>query len=221
MWHRTAWISVRALHTSSQRGAPLPRIYRYWIDVHGQLFLYDTVPKNLTSCTPRCETEASHWTQDDAALARMMQDGAEAGQEVIWKRLQEEGIAWVSPCQGEWNVIHAVDTPIVFRHLTNDGHLVWGGDYTMPWDPTQLRVHPDTGYLYHPSPMPPLRRAKARGVSPYGPYSLIASQVVLQHLADGLQMDLEAGVGTLTWRGREYALGSLTLPNDLTPPGPP
>jgi len=28
----------------------LPRIYRYWIDVHGQLFLYDTVPKNLTSC---------------------------------------------------------------------------------------------------------------------------------------------------------------------------
>lgn len=58
-------------------------------------------------------------------------------------------------------------------------------------------------------------------MSPFGPYSLIASQVVLQHLADGLQMDLEAGGGTLIWRGREYALGSLTLPNDLTPPGPP
>lgn len=71
--------------------------------------------------TPRCETEASHWTQDDAALARMMQDGAEAGQEAIWTRLQEEGMAWVSRCQGEWNVIHAVDTPIVFRQLTNDG----------------------------------------------------------------------------------------------------
>ena len=32
--------------------APLPRVYRYWVDVHGQLFLYDTVPKNLTSCKP-------------------------------------------------------------------------------------------------------------------------------------------------------------------------
>lgn len=41
---------VRALHTSTQRARMTPRIYRYWIDVHGQLFMYDTVPKNLTSC---------------------------------------------------------------------------------------------------------------------------------------------------------------------------
>ncbi len=26
------------------------RVYRYVVDVHGQLFLHDTVPKNLTSC---------------------------------------------------------------------------------------------------------------------------------------------------------------------------
>ena len=79
----------------------------------------------------------------------------------------------------------------------------------------------DTGYLYHPSPMPPLRRAQARGVKPYGPYSLIASHVVLQHLADGLHMDLEAGSGTLEWGGRAYALRPLSLPTDLAPPGPP
>ena len=44
----------RAFHTTVRRATrrtpTLPRIYRYWIDVHGQLFLYDTVPKNLTSC---------------------------------------------------------------------------------------------------------------------------------------------------------------------------
>ncbi|WFD19389.1 hypothetical protein MCAP1_001619 [Malassezia caprae] len=247
MWRCGAFAGRRALHTSSVRGAPLPRMYRYWIDVHGQLFLYDTVPKNLTSCfksvpflnfffarvqaqpcahrvplgKPPCETETEHWTQEDAELARMMQAGADAGREAIWTRLQQEGMAWVSPCQGEWNVIHAIDTPIVFRQLTQDGHLVWGGNYTMPWDPAQLRVHPDTGYLYHPSPMPPLRRVQARGVSPYGPYSLIASHVVLQHFADGLHMDLDAGGGTLAWGGREYALQPLSLPSDLAPPRPP
>lgn len=53
-----AWqVSCRALSTSARcasavkRPTKLPRIYRYWIDVHGQLFMYDTTPKNLTSCT--------------------------------------------------------------------------------------------------------------------------------------------------------------------------
>lgn len=31
------------------------RVYRYVIDVHGQLFLHDTVPKNLTSCFKNTE----------------------------------------------------------------------------------------------------------------------------------------------------------------------
>ncbi|WFD26923.1 hypothetical protein MNAN1_001912 [Malassezia nana] len=236
----------RVLHSSRQCAAPLPRLYRYWVDVHGQLFLYDTVPKNLTSCfksvsflnfffervqaqplahqvplgTPPSETETWHWTQDSAALADMLQGNQSDGWHTIWTRLQQEGMAWVSRCQGEWNVIHAVDTPIVFRQLTDDGHLVWGGDYTLPWDPSQLRVHPGTGYLYHPSPVPPLRRVQAQGVSPFGPYSLIASHVVLQHLSDGLHLDLEEGGGTLEWGGRTYPLRWLSLPHDLAPPRP-
>ena len=71
--------------------------------------------------TPPCETETTHWTQQDTELARMVQSSTDGGHEAIWTRLQQEGMAWVSPCQGEWNVIHAVDTPIVFRHLTHDG----------------------------------------------------------------------------------------------------
>lgn len=31
------------------------RVYRYVIDVHGQLFLHDTIPKNLTSCFKNTE----------------------------------------------------------------------------------------------------------------------------------------------------------------------
>ncbi|EPQ27902.1 uncharacterized protein PFL1_04646 [Pseudozyma flocculosa PF-1] len=36
---------------SSPQPTPTPlRVYRYVVDVHGQLFLHDQVPKNLTSC---------------------------------------------------------------------------------------------------------------------------------------------------------------------------
>lgn len=185
--------------------------------------------------TPPSEMESSHWTQDAAALAEMLQGKQSDGWHTIWTRLQQEGMAWVSRCQGEWNVIHAVDTPIVFRQLTDDGT-----SFHSPRPPSVgRRLYPavgpiavacasvrtidlcrDTGYLYHPSPLPPLRRAQAQGVSPFGPYSLIASHVVLQHLSDGLHLDLEGGGGTLEWGGRTYPLRWLSLPHDLVPPQP-
>lgn len=40
----------RAFCTSLTVTERKPRVYRYAIDVHGQLFLHDTTPKNLTSC---------------------------------------------------------------------------------------------------------------------------------------------------------------------------
>ncbi|EST09291.1 Protein of unknown function DUF4505 [Kalmanozyma brasiliensis GHG001] len=44
---------ARASKTTST-GPPF-RVYRYVVDVHGQLFLHDTVPKNLTSCFKNVE----------------------------------------------------------------------------------------------------------------------------------------------------------------------
>lgn len=158
MWMRVRHTFARALSTTAPRRS-LPRIYRYWIDVHGQLFLYDTVPKNLTSCRycgnslagfksipflnffyarvvpnpmaaslsagePLPEHGPVHWTEDEDRLAALWPDGdvsAQAGWDMLWRRMQEEGMSWVSPCQGEWNMIHAVDTPIVYRHLSPDG----------------------------------------------------------------------------------------------------
>lgn len=216
--------------------APLPRVYRYWVDVHGQLFLYDTVPKNLTSCFkatpflnfffarvernpvwgtapvgppgPMCEGEQVHWSEDADALAQVM--GKQRNMQALFRAMQAEGFTWLSKCQGEWNMIHAVDTPIVFRKLSEDGTLTWGGDYTMPFQPDRLRVHPDTGYLYHPSPTPPLRSRANR--APYGAYSLVASHVVLQRLADGLEIEDDGG--TVRWQGATHALAPLE-PGDL------
>ncbi|WFD33668.1 hypothetical protein MCUN1_000481 [Malassezia cuniculi] len=201
------------LHACAARaystGRRVPRIYRYWIDVHGQLFLYDTVPKNLTSCfksvqflnfffnrvervpgvrrqTPAQQTppvqlppfDAPHWSDDPAQVSEIMADG---GWDALRKRLHADGFSWQSKCQGELNVIHAVDTPVVFRTLGEDGTLTWGGDFTMALQPDKLLVHPETGYLYHPSPTGLLGDS-------FGPYSLVSSTAVLQRLADGLDV---------------------------------
>ena len=194
--------------------------------------------KGEAASEPREDDDAAHWTEDPQELAKVMQahDGSppsEAGWEELWKRLHSEGLTWLSKCQGEWNVIHAVDTPVVFRTLSEDGVLTCGGDYTMPMDPTQLLVHPETGYLYHPSPYPPLsrwqRRAQEGVPSPYGRYSLISSYAVLQRLAQGLDIDPELHqgerrddgrpcAGTVEWRGERHRLGLLDPEQDLAQP---
>ncbi|KAI3627043.1 hypothetical protein CBS14141_001044 [Malassezia furfur] len=247
-WVRRAVLTTPRLCRGYASAPQLPRFYRYWIDVHGQLFLYDTVPKNLTSCFKSVPflnfffarvrptgtqvrgkpvaVDAPHWVDDASELRSVLRlgDGAEAekqGWQDLWDRLGAEEVAWVSKCQGEWNVIHAVDTPIVYRVLS------WAGDYETPFDPSALLVHPETGYLYHPSPACPLRRAPP---DPYGKYSLVSSYVVLQRLASGLDIDLERTdvlpngrpcAGTLTWHGRTYEMGVLDPATDLTyPPRP-
>ena len=72
-----------------------------------------------------------------------------------------------------------------------------------PFSPSSLRVSPRTGYLFHPSPIP--RRSTS---SPYGPYSLLRSALVLDHFADSLELDEKAG-GSYEYDGKRYAIGTL------------
>ncbi|KAL4401003.1 hypothetical protein ACI68E_002327 [Malassezia pachydermatis] len=90
----------------------------------------------------------------------------------------------------------------------------------MPLDPAQLRVHPETGYLYHPSPVPPRRqrRATSSTPSPYGAYSLVASHVVLQHFAETLEIDIDQGGGSVVWQGQAHRLALLDPHEDLGVP---
>lgn len=112
--------------------------------MHGQLFLYDTVPKNLTSCFKsvqflnffyarvepvpgeRCTEpklpphDAPSWTDDTEQVSQLF---SEHGWDGLRSRFHQQGFTWQSKCQGELNVIHAVDTPIVFCGLSEDGAL--------------------------------------------------------------------------------------------------
>ena len=71
---------------------------------------------------PPDENDAStHWSEDAAKLGAVMGSTDADGYTRLWDALYKEGFTWLSKCQGEWNVIHAVDTPIVFRKLDVDG----------------------------------------------------------------------------------------------------
>ncbi|WFC97686.1 hypothetical protein MYAM1_000405 [Malassezia yamatoensis] len=167
-----------------------------------------------------------HWTDDAQTLQAILQlngqsEAQQQGWKDLWDQLGKDGFGWVSKCQGEWNIIHAVDTPIVYRTLSEKGKMTWAGDYEEEFDPSALLVHPLTGYLYHPSPACPLRRAPP---DPYGKFSLVSSYVVLQTLAADLDIDLERSdtlpngrqcAGTISWHNITYPMGVLRPEEDL------
>ncbi|KAJ3117673.1 hypothetical protein HDU96_005958 [Phlyctochytrium bullatum] len=188
------------------------REWLYYIDVHGQLFLHDTFPRNLTSCF-----------KDKKFL------------DFFFTRLQVNHYGWdrgdghtdyryVSPCGREVNFIKSEDAPIVFHDLTPDHRLVWGGTLSIPFDPSRLYVGATHGRIYHPAPpthpVPPpfALRSTPSGVATRAvttapgsgeevgaahtekipPLGLLRSSLVQSALADGF--DGEA----VEWMGKRY-----------------
>jgi hypothetical protein len=98
--------------------------------------------------------------------------------------------------------------------------LLWAGTYTSTFDPSSLKVDPDTGYVYHPSPLPLLQSGRKRveehgsKANPYGQYSLLSSALVLQRLATGLDVDPDAfgdgKGGSIEWKGKRWEMGILS-----------
>lgn len=67
-------------------------------------------------------SDKGHWSEDPAALEKLLPPSANPlDWGALWTALHREGMSWVSKCQGEWNVVHAIDTPIVYRQLTDSG----------------------------------------------------------------------------------------------------
>lgn len=138
----------RGLHTSSVIGSSqrrAPRMYRYVQDVHGQLFLHDTVPKNLTSCfknpqfldffiarlrpnpASAIETRTLTISVDDEDVYRGQEDTEEdwtlddgLAEDEACRTADARGYHWISPCQGELNFVRCHASPIVFRELVKD-----------------------------------------------------------------------------------------------------
>ncbi|KAF9578115.1 hypothetical protein BGW38_006256 [Lunasporangiospora selenospora] len=82
------------------------RPYFYFIDIHGQLFLQDTRPKNLTSCFKDLRFLDFFYTRLRANTTPYFPE-----------------YAWQSPCGKEINFVEAADTPVVF-HSFHNGKLL-------------------------------------------------------------------------------------------------
>ncbi|KAM0755442.1 hypothetical protein T439DRAFT_320134 [Meredithblackwellia eburnea MCA 4105] len=197
---------------STQRAAPPapPRSYKYIVDIHGYLYLSSTKIRNFTSAykdtqfldffykrlrpnTPTSESNSTGVSNEEA------------------ERFRGEGYTYVSPCGKEINYIKPEDTPLVFLKLTDRG-LTYGGTLVEPFQPSKLLVDPNTGYLYHPSPPPRSSRSTSTGTrshseSPYGPYSLLRSALVLEHFSKSLEWN-ETGA-SFEWDGRRWEIGTL------------
>ncbi|GAA5875986.1 hypothetical protein JCM16303_006983 [Sporobolomyces ruberrimus] len=169
------------------------RTYLYDLSIHGALFLSSTPTSRRATITSY--RDPNFLRTFYARLRRNEED----------QELRKEGYEWVSHCQGESNFLRPAKdgSAIVFDDLVN-GELTYGaGSLSTPFSPASLRVSPRTGYLFHPSPTK--RRSPA---SPYGPYSLLRSALVLDHFADSLEIG-EDGGGSYEHEGQQYSIGTL------------
>ncbi|KAG0038560.1 hypothetical protein BGZ82_011606 [Podila clonocystis] len=153
------------------------RPYFYYIDIHGQVFLQDTTPKNLTSCYKNTKFLDFFMT-----------------------RIKPNTTGWfknyrhVSPCGREMNFVQAADTPIVYHGL-QDGQLLWAGTKKTPFLPHMVTVSASTGRIYHPLPH------DYRSPDSDNPeYALIKSALVQTEFADSLESD------SLEWQGQRFPL---------------
>jgi len=173
---------------SSERNS---REYFYFIDHQGQLFLDDARIKNFTSC----------FKEKDFLV-------------FFFKRLKEnnngkfcEDFPYVSRCGREMNYVRCDDTPVVFTHIIQEadsspGRLAFSGAgdrLSVPFEPTNICMLPQTGRVYHPAP------------AQYGGIGLIRSSLAIEF---SKFMDFEHGDESLppshfTWNGSKHKLSNV------------
>lgn len=222
----------RRVYSSSPAPAPAPpRTYLYDSDWHGRLFLSSSKHRNVATAFRDARFL-------DTFFARLKRNDDDSLDEA--RQLREQGFEFVSPCQGEMNYLRPDKdgSGLVFQALEDGGafsslflkprhpprsrrgtpsgvhlscaELQYSGSMTMPFDPRALRVDPATGYLFHPSPLPPRTRRRQDAPSRYGPYSLLRSSLVIEHFAKSLELEEEeGGGGTFEYAGEQHRIEPL------------
>ncbi|KAF0685952.1 Aste57867_22204 [Aphanomyces stellatus] len=118
------------------------RNYFYHVDLQGQLFLEDTVPKNIAT-----SLKSPKFLSFFFGHLRPNPTASDAFAPF-------HDYPFISPCGPEMNYIKAADTPVVFTELKHDAssdawHLITNGSAAIPFQPTHLAISTTTGRLYH------------------------------------------------------------------------
>ncbi|TPX54968.1 hypothetical protein PhCBS80983_g05661 [Powellomyces hirtus] len=197
-------------YSSAAARAPV-RTYYYYIDVHGQLYLHDTRPRNFTTCFKDKKFL-------DFFFARLQVTPSSTS--LLSDAPGNEWFPYVSPCGREMNYVQVEDSPIVFQDLTPDGkNLIYGGNLPHPFDPASLHLSRRTGRLYHalhgPSSVtgkplpPPLWMLPPKGdcnmddsTATHSPLGLVRSSLLSSRFAHGVDLENES----FEWLGTTHPL---------------
>eukprot|EP00037_Helgoeca_nana_P026325 m.296406 g.296406 ORF g.296406 m.296406 type:complete len:248 (-) comp27192_c0_seq6:2753-3496(-) len=165
------------------------RLYFYWVDHNGFLFLDDTKHRNFTSCF-----KDPVFLKFFYSRIRLSEDSDPAADRF------SSDFPWLSPCGPEINWIRADDTPIVFTALAQipdsdpgASELSYaGGTITQPFDVTELEYCPDRGRLYHPEPR-------------LAPNKALISSALTIEIAKSITFG-DGGEAIITWGGEQHTL---------------
>jgi hypothetical protein len=111
------------------------RHYFYVIDTRGQLFLEETMPRNIAT------------SLKDFKILNFIIKNLRPNQTEF-----HPDIPFISFCGKEVNFVSPMDpfSSICFKDCRWDANqLIYGGDLAHPFDPLLLAYHPDSGRIYH------------------------------------------------------------------------
>jgi hypothetical protein len=111
------------------------RHYFYVIDTRGQLFLEETMPRNIAT------------SLKDLKILNFMMKNLRPNHTEFYS-----DIPFISYCGKEVNFVSPVDvfSSICFKDCHWDSkQLIYGGDLEHPFDPLHLAYHPKSGRIYH------------------------------------------------------------------------
>eukprot|EP00039_Didymoeca_costata_P015693 m.271292 g.271292 ORF g.271292 m.271292 type:complete len:239 (-) comp16268_c1_seq23:1605-2321(-) len=119
------------------------RLYFYYVEHDGRLFLDDTKIKNFTSCL-----------KDKVFLQFFFSRIRKAKQSDPGFNEYAAAFPWVSPCGPELNYIRCDDTPIVydnFEKCKGVWYLSYGGkSFSVPFEPRLVTMSASSGRMYYP-----------------------------------------------------------------------
>jgi hypothetical protein len=117
------------------------RCYFYNIDLHGRLFLEETMPKNIA-------TSIKDVKFLDRFVGRIQKPTEKHRNFMKYHDIPIYDYPFVSPCGKELNLIRPAATPIVFHSIDRD-QLIFAGSKRQSFDPAKLAISEHTGRLYH------------------------------------------------------------------------
>jgi hypothetical protein len=209
-------------HHESASSSPLPlrRCYFYNIDLHGRLYLEESMPKNITSSIKDIRFL-------DFFFSRIKYINTNQIEYMQFYNIPANDYPFISICQNEWNFIRPACTPIIFHSLVdNEQYLLYGSNNKSilrePFNETSgIVVSKYNGMIYHTltthSYYPLSRKAEVSEQQRQQQYGLIRSTVALSLSDRIVELPIDSDVPSTSSSSSLSGLGFITKYDRIVP----